>query len=216
LVRGVVRRVGPFSLEGWLVFLFVGVVILGVTTCNARRDGARSERIRQAEAVGYRAAKASLARRHITDSAVSASRIAERSLIASVSANRKVEARLSATLASNDSLLSAYALTAGANDTAYTLYVALQRTTEVARLFRDSTEVVLRSVADLLSAHEAERQAWMAEREANTKLLAAKDSVISALRESEQGCRILFLPCPSRVQAVLIGGAGTLALLLLL
>ena len=122
----------------------------------------------------------------------------------------KLGRRLDGVLAANDSLLD---VPVDSSDVV-TLRLALQRTTEVARLFRDSTETLIAGVAVLLSAHEAERQAWLAEREANTKLVAAKDSVISALRESGQACRVLFLPCPSRVQSVGIG-AGIVLLLIL-
>ena len=202
------RKLGPFSLEGVVLITCAVMLLLGVTTCNARRDGVRQERVRQAEANAYKASLAGLAARRSTDSLVVANRIAERSLIASVASNRKVMLRLSETLAANDALL--------ASDSADvpTLRLALQRTTEVARLFRDSTEVILSGVGILVSAHEAERGAWMAERAANAATISAKNKLIRELRESGQVCRIVLVPCPSRVQSLGIGAGIVLILLL--
>jgi hypothetical protein len=203
------KRVGPFSLEGWLVFLFVGVVILGVTTCNARRDGRRAERVAHLSDNAYKASLAGIAARRSTDSVISAGAVIRQRVISLSADNRRLSAQLGAVLDANDSILR---LPPDSSDVV-ALRAALQRTTEVARLYRDSADVLLGSVERMLASQSAERQAWLAEREANTKLLAAKDSVISALRESEQ-CRILFIRCPSRVQSVGIG-AGIVLLLLL-
>ena len=209
------RRVGPFSLEGALLLLSVGIVILGVTTCNARRDGRREEQVRALES-GIRTAKreASFARAQ-ADSVMGIAQRAEAQIKSQVASNRKLSQRLSETLAANDSLLSAYRLNPDDSSATYTLSVALQRTTEVARLYRDSTEMLHNSVDVMIAAHVSERQAWLAERERNTILAATQDSVISALRGSKQVCRIVFVPCPSRVQSVAIGAGGMLLLLLL-
>jgi len=172
------------------------LLTFGISTCHSHND--KRERIAALEAQVSEARHRADSLAHIVDSVT-------RNVTSQIASNRKVGRRLSERLAANDSILSAYALMDGANDTTQALMIAIQRTTEVARLYRDSTEVVLASVADLISAHEPERQG-------NLKLLAAKDSVISALTATE--CRMLFLPCPSRVQSVGIG-AGLVLLLLL-
>jgi hypothetical protein len=207
-VRGVVRRVGPFSLEGWLVFLFVGVVILGVTTCNARRDGRREAHLEVLRENEHKAVLAGIRSRHQADSAVALS-IRQADIVKQQGRRlTKMGRALDSVLAENGAIL------ADSFADVPTLRAQLQRTTEVVRLYRDSADVLLGSVERMLASQSEEREAWMAERERNTILVATKDSVISALRESEQGCRILFARCPSRIQSVGIG-AGIVLLLLL-
>jgi hypothetical protein len=117
-----------------------------------------------------------------------------------IAANRKVQARLSATLAVNDSILSLPPDSVGEG----VLRDQLAKTSEVARVFRDSTQVLLSTVLFSISAHEAERSAWLAEREQNAHLLAAQAAVIAALKDRE--CRVLWrIPCPSRTQTF-VGG----------
>ena len=201
------RRIGPFSIEGALLVVGLGVALLGGVTCTAQHYAERSARIVMLEAQVSAA-------RHRTDSLIRLVDSVTRNVTTRMASNRKVGQRLSARLATNDSILSAYALMDGANDTTQTLIIALQRTTEVARLYRDSTDVLLGSVERLLASQSEERTAWLAERKQNTILVATQDSVISALRESGRACRILFIPCPSRVQSAGIG-AGVVILLLL-
>lgn len=208
------KRIGPFSLEGALILVGCVVLLLGVQNCHAARDGFRRARIAQLEAQGYAAARASLQRRRTTDSLTRLAQDAEQRVRAHASANRTLAARLSATLAANDSLLGDSLTLAPAAFTD-SVVAALVRTTEVARLYRDSTTVLLGSIDTHLAAVAVERQGWLAERDANARELAAKDSLIAALRESEQGCRVFFVPCPNRVQSVAIG-AGSILLLLLL
>ena len=207
------KRVGPFSLEGALILVCAVVVLLGVTRCNAVRDGRRAERVAHLEENAYKASLAGIAARRSTDSLARENVVAAQRLARQVANSRKIAGRLDSLLAQNDAILADTSRTT--DDSRETeLFVALQRTNEVARLFRDSTDVLLTGVEVLLSAHEAERQAWLAERAANAAESIAKDALIAALRESEQACRILFLPCPSRVQSVGIG-AGIVLLLLL-
>lgn len=208
------KRIGPFSIEGALILVGCVVLLLGVQNCHAARDGFRRARIAQLEAQGYAAARASLRARRTTDSLTRLAQDAEQRVRAHASANRNLAARLSATLAANDSLLGDSLTLAPAAFTD-SVVVALVRTTEVARLYRDSTDVLLGSIDAHFAAVAIERQGWLAEREAHVKELAAKDRLIATLRESEQVCRIAFLPCPNRVQSVAIG-AGSILLLLLL
>jgi len=197
--------------------MLLGIVILGLLAggvrCSAYRQGGNDARLAVLEANAYKASMAGIRSRAVTDSVIRTVDSVTRIMTNRIASNRKVEARLLETLAYNDSLLSAYALTDGANDTTRTLMIALQRTTEVARLFRDSTEVLLSTVLFSISAHDAERSAWLAERESNTTLLAAKDNLISALQARE--CRVLWrIPCPTRKQSVVAGfvvGVLTLA-----
>jgi hypothetical protein len=84
------------------------------------------------------------------------------------------------------------------------LRLQLARTTEVARLFRDSTQTLISTVLFSISAHEAERQAWLAERAENAKLIAAERQVSEHLRKQAR-CRVLGVPCVSRVNSYLGG-----------
>ena len=205
------KRIGPFSLEGALILVGCVVLLLGVQNRHAARDGFRRARIAQLEAQGYAAARASLQRRRTTDSLTRRTLEIERKVIVQASRLTTLGRQLNAVLAANDSILSLPPDSAGEGVLRY----QLANITEVARLYRDSTTVLLGSIDTHLAAVAVERQAWLAEREANTKLVAAKDSVISALRESEQGCRVFFVPCPNRVQSVAIGAGSVLLLLLL-
>jgi hypothetical protein len=210
-------KLGRFriSLEGLGLALLTLALFVSVARCDGRQEGRDAERLAQLERNAYKSSLANIAARRATDSVVAANRIAERSLIARVAANRKVEARLSATLAANDSLLSAHRLNPADDDSVYALKTALARTSEVALLFRDSTEVILTQVADLLSANEAERRAWLAERESNTNLVAEKDKIIEHLRKQAR-CRVFGVPCLTRVQSGMVGAGSILLLLTLL
>lgn len=202
------RRVGPFSLEGALIVAVSAVLLVGVTTCNAKRDGRREARLEILRENERKAVLAGIRSRHQADSLAALS-IRQGAIVKQQSSRLTILGRqLDAVLAANDSLL------ASDSSDVLALRLALARTTEVARLYRDSTDVLLGSVERLLASQSEERRGWLAEREANAKLVASKDSLIAALRESEQACRVLFLPCPSRVQSVGIG-AGIILLLLL-
>ena len=218
------RRIGPFSVQGAILIGVVIVALIGGVRCS-RPENADLERF---ERMGYRAAMGSLKRRAVTDSVIRKVDSVTRIMTNRIASNRKVEARLLERLAANDSLLSAYALPTCADSSASTLpdssrnqkecrerdlFVALQRTTEVARIYQDSTQALVSTVLFSIAAQAEERQAWLAEREHNTIQVAVQDSLISALRESKQ-CRILFVPCPNRVQSVGIGALGMLLLLL--
>lgn len=187
------------SLEIVAVCLATAFLLATGIQCTPRDAG----HIARLEAIGYRAAMASLQRRHATDSALRTVDSVTRIMTNRIAANRRVEARLLETLAANDALLADTSRIA-IDGRERELFVALQRTTEVARLFRDSTDVLLTSVTDLLSAHEAEREAWLAEREQNTIQVAAQAHLITALRAANR-CSFLRIPCPTRKQAA-VGG----------
>ena len=196
------KRVGPFSLEGALILVCAVVVLLGVTRCNAVREGARAERVAHLEENAYKSSLAGIAARRSTDSLARENVVAAQRLARQAANSRKIAGRLDSLLAQNDAILADTSRTTDDSREAE-LFVALQRTNEVARLFRDSTDVLLTGVEVLLSAHEAERQAWLAERAANAAESIAKDALIAALKARE--CRVLFLPCPTRKQAAALG-----------
>jgi hypothetical protein len=175
------------------------------------------------ESNAYKASMAGIRSRAVTDSVTKVTDSVTRIMTNRIASNRKVEARLIERLAANDSLLSAYALNTADDDSTYALktaiegratelFVALQRTTEVARLYRDSTETLITGVAILLSAHEAERQAWLAERAKAAEAIALERQVSEHLRKQAR-CRILGASCPTRIQSAMVGAVGVLLLL---
>jgi hypothetical protein len=191
------------SIEGLLALGLLVALSLGGIRCSAYRQGGDDARLAVLEQNAHKASLAGIRSRAVTDSVIRKVDSVTREVTNRIASNRKVEARLLETLAANDSLLADSSRSA-IEGRATELFVALQRTTEVARLFRDSTEVLLTGVAILVSAHEAERSAWLAERESNTNLLAAKNNLIAALEARE--CRVLWrIPCPSRTQTF-VGG----------
>jgi len=203
-------KLGRFriSLEGLGLAVLALALVLSVTRCNAVRDGRDAERLAQLERNAYKSSLANLAARRTADSAMRATDLERKRLTNRIASNRKVEARLLETLAANDSLLR---ISVDSVDVP-TLRLQLQRTTEVARLFRDSTEVLLAAVLSSLSAQEAERQAWLAERAENAKLIAAERQVSEHLRKQAR-CRILGASCPTRIQSAMVGAVGVLLLL---
>jgi hypothetical protein len=203
-------KLGRFriSLEGLGLAVLALALVLSVTRCNAVRDGRDAERLAQLERNAYKSSLANLAARRTADSAMRATDLERKRLTNRIASNRKVEARLLETLAANDSLLR---ISVDSVDVP-TLRLQLQRTTEVARLFRDSTEVLLAAVLSSLSAQEAERQAWLAERAENAKLIAAERQVSAHLRKQAR-CRILGASCPTRIQSAMVGAVGVLLLL---
>lgn len=191
-------RLGRFqvSVEGLLALGLLVALTLGGVRCAAYRQGGDDARLAQLEANAHKVAKAGLVTRRTVDSVT-------RKMTNRIAANRKVEVRLSARLAANDSLLADSAFIDNPDiEKLSIIRAALAQTTEVARVYRDSTNVLLASIPVLIAAHDAER-------EANTKLVAAKDSVISALTARE--CRVLGMRCPSRRTAFAAGVVLTLA-----
>jgi hypothetical protein len=202
------------SLEGLGLAVLALALVLSVTRCNAVRDGRDAERLAALEANAYKASMAGIRSRAVTDSVTKVTDSVTRIMTNRIASNRKVEARLLETLAANDSLLADSSRSA-IEGRATELFVALQRTTEVARLFRDSTETLITGVAILLSAHEAERQAWLAERAKAAEAIALERQVSEHLRKQAR-CRILGASCPTRVQSGMVGAGSILLLLALL
>jgi hypothetical protein len=211
-----VIRLGRFriSLEGLGLAVLALALVLSVTRCKAVRDGRAAERLAALEANAYKASMAGIRSRAVTDSVIRTVDSVTRIMTNRIASNRKAEARLLETLAANDSLLADSSRSA-IEGRATELFVALQRTTEVARLFRDSTEVLLSTVLFSISAHEAERQAWLAERAENAKLIAAERQVSTHLRKQAR-CRMLGASCPTRIQSAMVGAGSILLLLALL
>lgn len=206
-------RLGRFriSLEGLGLAVLALALVLSVTRCNAVRDGRNAERLAALESNAYKASMAGIRSRAVTDSVTKVTDSVTRIMTNRIASNRKVEARLLETLAANDSLLADSSRSA-IEGRATELFVALQRTTEVARLFRDSTETLITGVAILLSAHEAERQAWLAERAKAAEAIALERQVSEHLRKQAR-CRILGASCPTRIQSAMVGAVGVLLLL---
>lgn len=200
-------RLGRFqvSAEGLLALGLLVALSLGGVRCAAYRQGGDDARLATLEANAHKSSLAGIQARRATDSVISAGAVIRQRVISLSADNRRLSAQLGAVLDANDSILRL------PPDSTDVLLLRLQfaKTTEVARLFRDSTDVLLGSVERLLASQSEERQAWMAEREANTKLVAAKDSVIAALKARE--CRVLGMRCPSRRTAFAAGVALTLA-----
>jgi hypothetical protein len=188
------------SIEGLLALGLLVALSLGGIRCSAYRQGGDDARLAVLEQNAHKASLAGIRSRAVTDSVTKVADSVTREVTNRIASNRKVEARLLETLAANDSLLR---LPPDSTDVLL-LRLQLARTTEVARLFRDSTEVLLSTVLFSISAHDAERSAWLAEREAATAHIAAQAAVIAALKDRE--CRVLWrIPCPSRTQTF-VGG----------
>jgi hypothetical protein len=84
------------------------------------------------------------------------------------------------------------------------LRLALAETIESARAFSMSAATYQDSITVLLAAHQSERAAWLAERAANERVIAAQKAVIAGLESRE--CKVLWVRCPSRTASA-IGGA---------
>jgi len=197
------------SLEGLLALGLLVALSLGGIRCSAYRQGVAEAKLAQDYANAHKATLAGIRSRAVTDSVTKVTDSVTRIMTNRIASNRKVEARLLETLAANDSLLADSSRSA-IEGRATELFVALQRTTEVARLYRDSTEMLLGSVERLLASQSEERSAWLAERAANDATIAAQRAVIRALERRE--CRVLGVRCPSRRTVFLGGAAATLLL----
>jgi hypothetical protein len=206
-------KLGRFriSLEGLGLAVLALALVLSVTRCAGIQEGKQAERLAQLERNAYKSSLANIAARRTTDSLARENIVAAQRLARQVANSRKIAAQLGAVLDANDSLLR---LPPDSSDV-LTLRLQLQRTTEVARLFMDSTEVLLAAVLSSLSAQEAERQAWLAERAKAAEAIALERQVSEHLRKQAR-CRILGASCPTRVQSGMVGGGLVLLLIALL
>jgi hypothetical protein len=186
-----------------LAFACATLLLLGVVRCAAEREGRSQAALAVLEANAHKASLAGIRSRAVTDSVIAVADNVTREMTNQVASNRKLAARLDATLAVNDSILS-LPPDSVAEGVARS---QLARTTEVARLYRDSTELLLGSVERLLASQSVERSAWLAERESNANALQAKDAVIRALERRE--CRVLGMRCPSRTTVATIAVIAT-------
>jgi len=195
-------KLGRFriSLEGLGLAVLGLALVLSGGRCNAMRDGRDAERLAQLERNAYKSSLSAIHARAVTDSVTKVTDSVTREMTNQVASNRKLAARLSATLAVNDSILSLPPDSVGEG----VALDQLARTSEVARLYRDSTEVILTAIADLVSAHDAERQAWLAERATAAEAIALERKVSEHLRKQAR-CRVLGVPCVSRVNSYLGG-----------
>jgi hypothetical protein len=200
--------VGRFriSLEGLGLAVLALALVLSVQRCAGIQEGKQAERLAQLERNAHKATLAGLRQKARVDSVMRATDAERKRVVNLVAANRNLSARLDATLAANDALLSDSSRIA-INGRERELFVALQHTTEVARLYRDSTDVLLGGIDRLLAAHETEREAWLAERAAAALELSAERRVSEHLRKQAR-CRVLGVPCVSRVNAY-VGGILT-------
>ena len=206
-------RVGRFriSLEGLALGVLTLALLLGAVRCSRPANGREAERLAQLESNAYKSSLANIAARRTADSALRKVDSVTREMTNRIASNRQVEARLSATLAANDSLLR---LPPDSTDVLL-LRLQLARTTEVARLFRDSTQTLISTVLFSISAHEVERQAWLAERAKAAEALALERQVSEHLRKQAR-CKVLGASCPTRVQSGMVGGGLVLLLIALL
>jgi hypothetical protein len=184
------------------------VVLLAGLVAKLRLPDPQAGRVARADSVAFTLAVAYKNQRTVTDSVTRRAKTAEW---------QEVVARRSAR-ASRDTLThaldSARAVLADTLADVSTLYTTLRGLTEVADNFRLTVITHEGTVDSLVAAHSAERREWLVERQAADSLLAAKDSVIVALRPS---CRILGpIPCPSRKAAFGAGVVLTLGAVVLL
>jgi hypothetical protein len=94
------------------------------------------------------------------------------------------------------------------------LRLALSRTIESARGFAMSAATYQDSITVLLAVHQSERAAWLSERAANERVIAAQKAVIAGLESRE--CRVLWVRCPSRTASAIGGAVVALAAVVVL
>lgn len=174
------------SIEGLLALGLLVALSLGGIRLTAYRMGRDDGRLAQLEANAHKASKAGIVSRRAVDSVT-------RRMTTQVASVERRGARLDTILDSADVVIADTA--ARVTD----LRAALISVTDEARVYRDSTRVLLASVTALVSAHETERAA-------SDSLVAAQRAVIRALGRRE--CRILGVRCPTR-KSVFIAGVIT-------
>jgi type IV secretory pathway VirJ component len=191
-----------------LAFACATLLLVGMVRCAAEREGRSQAALAVLEANAHKASLAGIRSRAVTDKMIKASD-AERARVNIVAANaRKVTYSLRSALDSAEAVLVEMPDSAVyVHPYVQRLHASLSTVTERARTLSDSTEVILTAIADLLSAQDAERQAWLAERESNANALQAKDAVIRALERRE--CRVLGMRCPSRTTVATIAVIAT-------
>jgi hypothetical protein len=199
------------SLKGLALGVLTLALLLGAVRCSGTQNGRADVHLASLQANAHKASLAGIRSRAVTDSVIRKVDSVTREVTNRIAANRKLAARLDATLAVNDSILS---LPPDSTDVLL-LRLQLARTTEVARLFRDSTQTLISTVLFSISAHEVERQAWLAERAKAAEALALERQVSEHLRKQAR-CKVLGASCPTRVQSGMVGGGLVLLLIALL
>ena len=198
-------------MEGLLALGLLVALSLGGVRCSAYRQGGDDARLAQLAENAHKASLASLGARRITDSVTKATDAVTRRVTSQVAANRQLSQRLSETLAANDSILSLAPDSVGEG----VLRDQLAKTNQAVRLFQDSTKMLLNIVDVMMQTSVREREAWLAEREHNAIQLAAERQVSEHLRKQAR-CRVLGVPCLTRVQSGMVGAGSILLLLTLL
>jgi type IV secretory pathway VirJ component len=211
-------KLGRFriSLEGLGLAVLALALVLSVQRCAGIQEGKQAERLAQLERNAHKASLSSIRSRAVTDSVTRASD-AEKRRLARVAANvRKANDSLRSALDSAEAVLAEMPDSAVyVHPYVQRLHASLSIVTERARTLHDSTDVLLGGIDRLLAAQEAERQAWLAERAENAKLIAAERQVSEHLRKQAR-CRVLGVPCLTRVQSGMVGAGSILLLLTLL
>lgn len=185
----------------------VCAVIVGLAVSFSRRPDSQAAAVARADSVAFVLAEAYRAQRVVTDSVTRRATTAEWHVTTERRRLRgSADSLRSALTASRDVLADSLA-------DASTLRTTLQGLTEVAAIHMARADTLTMRVDSLLIRHAAERREWLLERSAADSLLAAKDSVIVALRPS---CRLLGpIPCPSRKASFVVGvvaGLGAVVL----
>ena len=188
------------SFEG-LAVLGVAAVLLATRCGPDPRIAELEQQVETLQAVAERA-------RFVTDSVTAATDSVTRRVTIVSRGTRRVNDALRVAVAGADSVMQD---SIAFSDTLYVLRLraSLANVTEQARALSDSTDVLLGSVERLLASQSAERQAWLAERAATASVVAAQQRVIEQSR-----CRVMSVPCPTRVQSAIVGAAGMLLLIL--
>ena len=182
--------------------LLIGLSVGHCTGKSAEREDAN---IRIAAANGARLADAVRFKR---DSIAAVSREREAATARERAAARVIDARLNAT---NTALADARAVLADSLATVVALRVTLAQTADAFDSLARAA-VTYRAAVDSANAKDAEERALL------MSALTYSDSSAQAwkrayeARTKQARCRVLFVPCPSRTQAYLLGAATVAAL----
>ena len=182
------------------------VLLVVLITWNVTRNAAR-DTLTERLAVARQEAQAyqdSLAGQKARTDALQARTVASERLV------RTMRSRLTERgLSVDTALASARTILEDSLATTADLRQQLSALSSLTQAYKYSADQYAVTVDSLLVKLVSERAAWEKERTYNVHTLAAKDAVIAAMKARE--CRILFLPCPSRVVSGVLGGVVVIA-----